>query len=229
MRYFLLWLVLPFMVALSFYGNFRRWDKNCKKTCYKFFAIISFALLPSRRFNFHVYCRLLCQSPIIEMPSLNRYEKVTCENCGTQTSKLNLARHKKSCSAGTLYCTYCPNFSTNSQSDLNYHIAKKHSAPKPDVTFKCKLCHQEFPGFYALRQHRNTQHRMQIGSGTRDVDVGHIMGDVEDHRLREELRFCQHFLWIRNLKERETKFSITLWKISTKQSGTRNLIFFPTI
>ena len=82
----------------------------------------------------------------------------------------------------------------NPQSDLNYHNAKKHSAPKLDVTFKCKLCYQEFPGFYALRQHRNTQHGMQIGSGTRDVDLEHIVGDVEDHRLREELRSCQHFL-----------------------------------
>ena len=35
---------------------------------------------------------------------------------------------------------------------------------------------------------------MQIGSGTRDVDVEHIVGDVEDHRLREEIRSCQHFL-----------------------------------
>ena len=128
------------------------------------------------------------------MPSLKRYEKVTCENCGTQTTKLNLARLKKGCSAGTLYCTQCPNFSTKSQNDLNYHIARKHSAPKPDVTFKCKLCIQEFPGFYALRQHRNTQHGMQIGSGTRDVDVEHIVGDFEDHSLREELRSCQHFL-----------------------------------
>ena len=73
------------------------------------------------------------------MPSLNRYEKVTCENCGTQTTKLNLARHKKSCSAGTLHCNQCPNFFTKSQNALNYHIAKKHSVPKPDITFKCKL------------------------------------------------------------------------------------------
>ena len=35
---------------------------------------------------------------------------------------------------------------------------------------------------------------MQIGSRTRDVDVEHIVGDVEDHRLREVLRSCQHFL-----------------------------------
>ena len=35
---------------------------------------------------------------------------------------------------------------------------------------------------------------MQVGSGTRDVDVEHIVGDVEDHSLREELPCCQHFL-----------------------------------
>ena len=70
------------------------------------------------------------------MPSLIRKEKITCENCGTQTTRNNIVGHKKSCPAGTLYCTHCPNFSTKSQSDLNYHIAKKHSAPKSDVTFK---------------------------------------------------------------------------------------------
>ena len=128
------------------------------------------------------------------MSSLIRKEKITCENCGTQTTRNNIVRHKKRCSVGTLYCTHCPNFSTKSQNDLNYHIAKKHSAPKPEVTFKCKLCYQEFPGFYALRQHRNTQHTMQIGSGPRDVDVEHIEGDVDDHSFREELRSCQHFL-----------------------------------
>ena len=81
------------------------------------------------------------------MPSLIRKEKITCANCGTQTTRNNFVRHKKRCSAGTLYCTHCPNFSTKSLGDLNYHIAKKHSAPKPDVTFKCKICYQEFPGF----------------------------------------------------------------------------------
>ena len=35
---------------------------------------------------------------------------------------------------------------------------------------------------------------MQFGSKTRYVDVEHIVGDVEDHRLREELRTCQRFL-----------------------------------
>ena len=128
------------------------------------------------------------------MPSLIRKEKVTCENCGTQTTRNNIVRHKKNCSCGTLYCTHCPNFSTKSQNDLNWHIAKHHSAPKPDVTFKCKFCYQESPEFYALRQHRNTQHGMQIGSETREFDAEHIVGEVEDHRLREELRSCQNFV-----------------------------------
>ena len=182
------------MVAHSFYGIFRKWEEKFKYTWYNLFAIISFALLQSSCFNVHVYFRLFCATTIIEMPSLNRNEKVTFENCGTQTTKINLARHKKRCSVGTLHCTQCPNFATKSQYDLNYQLAKKHSAPKLDVTFKCKLCFQEFPGFYALRQHRNNQHGLQVGSGTRDVDVQHIVGDVEDHRLREELRSCQHFL-----------------------------------
>ena len=93
-----------------------------------------------------------------------------------------------------MYCTQCPIFSTKSRNEPNYHTALKHSAPKPNVPFNCKLCYQEFSGFYALRQHRNTQDGMQIGSRTRDVDVEHIVGDVEDHSLREELRSCQHFV-----------------------------------
>ena len=35
---------------------------------------------------------------------------------------------------------------------------------------------------------------MQIESRTRDVNVEHIPGDVEDHSWREELPSCQHFL-----------------------------------
>ena len=128
------------------------------------------------------------------MPSLNRNEKVTCENCVVQVTKLNLARHKKSCSAGTLYCSKCPIFFTKSRNDLNYHIAKQHSAAGPSKTYKCNLCHAEFPGFYALRQHKKTQHGTQIGFGASNIDVEDIVGDVDDQGLREELQSCRHFL-----------------------------------
>ena len=128
------------------------------------------------------------------MPALDRNDKVTCGNCGTSVTKKHLSRHKKSCSAGTLYCTQCPNFSTLSQDDFNYHIAKQHSAAGPSKTYKCNLCHAEFPGFYALRQHKNTQHGKQIGFGANNIDVEDIVGDVDDQSLRAELQSCRHFL-----------------------------------
>ena len=151
------------------------------------------------------------------MPSSNRYERVTCENCGTQTTKLNLARHKKKCSAGTLYCSQCPNFSTELQNGLNYQIAKKHSGPKPDITFKCKLCSAEFPGFYTLRQHRNTQHGPKLGFGASNIDVEDILGDVGDKSLREELKSCKHFLTdteMENGRHRVFKFAMSSFDMS---------------
>ena len=116
------------------------------------------------------------------------------KNVVLKLQKKQFCMSQKRCSVGTPYCTQCPNSSAKSQKDPSWHFAKKHSAPKPDVTFKYEICHQEFPGFYALRQDKNTQHGMQIGSGTRDVDEEHIVGDVQDHSLREELCSCQHFL-----------------------------------
>ena len=128
------------------------------------------------------------------MPALDRNVKVTCENCGTSVTKKNLSPHKKCCSAGTLFCTQCLNFSSISQDDLNYHIAKQHSAAGPSKTYKCKFCYAEFPGFYALRQHKNAQHGTQIGFGASNIDVEDIVGDVDDQSLREEFQSCKHFL-----------------------------------
>ena len=82
------------------------------KICYINFANISFALLQSSSYSFHISFSLFCQAPNIEMLSLNCNEKVTGETCGIQTAKLNLARHKKRCSAGTLFSFQCANFCT---------------------------------------------------------------------------------------------------------------------
>ena len=128
------------------------------------------------------------------MPSLNRNEKDTCGDCRTSVTNYHLTRHKLRCSGGALYCPKCPNFFTKSTDDLNYHIAKQHSAAGPSKTYKCNLCHAEFPGFYALRQHKNTEHGKQIGFGASIIDVEDIMGDVDNQSLTEELQSCRHFL-----------------------------------
>ena len=77
---------------------------------------------------------------------------------------------------------------------MNYHIVKQHSAAGLSKTYKCNLCHAEFPGFYALSQHKNTQHGKQVGFGASNIDVEDIVGDVDDQSLREELQSCRHFL-----------------------------------
>ena len=75
---------------------------------------------------------------------------------------------------------------------MNYQIAKKHSAPKPVVTFKCEICYQEFPGFHALRQRKNIQHGFP--SKTENVDLDDIINEVDDANLKEDLRSCQLLL-----------------------------------
>ena len=75
------------------------------------------------------------------MPSLTRKEKITCENCGTQTSKNNSVRHKKRCLVRTLYCPIYFTFSTRSQADLKYNIAKKHNSSQPKKNHQCQFCH----------------------------------------------------------------------------------------
>ena len=46
---------------------------------------------------------------------------------------------------------------------------------------------------------------MHIGSRIKDVYVEHIVGDVEDHRLIEQLRSCQRFLMDSELKRARHK------------------------
>ena len=160
------------------------------------------------------------------MPSLIRYQKVTCEQCGTQTKKLNLARHKKRCSIGTLYSAQCPNFSAKSQKNLNYHIDKKHSAPKLDIAFKCKLCYAEIRGFYAVCQHKNTQHGSEMGFGASNFDVEDIVADADDKSLKEELESCKHFLTDTEWRMEDTESSTLPSYHSTCLCSTINWIMY---
>ena len=184
------------MVGLSFHGIFKN------------FLVIGEYNIKIRATNFSPFFLLHCHNQVVKSVALffrlfcllqkclPLYEKkkVACEHCLTQATRNNIVRHEKRCSAGTLYCSQCPNFSTLSQDDLNYHIAKQHSVAGSSKTYKSKLCHAEFPSFYALRQHKNTQHGTQIGLRASNIDVEDIVGDVDDQNLREEIQSCRHFL-----------------------------------
>ena len=133
------------------------------------------------------------------MLGLDRKFKVTCGNCGTWLTKLNLSRHKLRCSGGILYCPKCPNFSTKSRDDLKYHIAKKHATPRVKITHKCKICLKEFSGFHALRQRKTSEKGIQMKSA--EFDVNNFLED-NDADLREELEACQFFLVDSELQKR---------------------------
>ena len=83
------------------------------------------------------------------------------------------------------------NFSTASLDDLNYHVARKETAPKPDFTFSCKICNQDSPGFYALRQHKNTQYGFP--NKTTYAEPDDVMNEMTDMNLKWELRSCHSF------------------------------------
>ena len=116
------------------------------------------------------------------MPVLDRNVRVTCGNCGISVTKQQLSRHKSRCSDGTFYCPKNPSFSTKSGKDLNYQFAKKHATPQVKNTHKYKICFEEFSGYYALRQHKTSEHGVQIKST--EFDVKNLLED-DDADLKE--------------------------------------------
>ena len=158
------------------------------------------------------------------MPALDRSVKVTCGKCGTSVTKKHLSRHKSRCSGGTLYCANCPNFCTKSWDDLNYHIAKNHATHPLKNTHKCKSCFKEFTGFIALRQHKTSEHGLQMKSA--EFDVRNLF-EVNNADLKEELQACQHFFVDSELeKGRHSVFSFAM---STFDNSLINWIYYSVV
>ena len=118
------------MIALSYYGIFHGCQKLITSTCHKVLVIVFFAVLKSTLFIFYVrLLQTVLSNTNIEMPTLNRNDKVTYENCCILSTRISPARHKKIYSMELLFCSKSPNLSTKSHSEMNYHIAK-NTAPQ---------------------------------------------------------------------------------------------------
>ena len=128
------------------------------------------------------------------MPSLNRNENTNCENCGTQTTRLNFARHKKRCSVGSFICSSRTNFSTKSRAEMNFKIAQKHSKATAMFIHNCTKYDKDFHSFHNLRERKRNEHVARRGSKAQKVDVAQVMGDVDGNSLKENLEACKHFL-----------------------------------
>ena len=89
-----------------FHGNFRKWWKKLENLSYKFFVIISFALLRSSYFIFsHSLQIFLFLKSFTQSPSLNRHEKVTGFMEFSVNGKKNLKTFHTSFSS--LYQLHC--------------------------------------------------------------------------------------------------------------------------
>ena len=178
--------VFPFIVSFSIYGLSIHGRNVLSTTGYMFIATNFLAFLQSGYFNFYIKFRLICYSNFTEMPGVNRNEKTTCENWGTQTTKRNIVWFKSRCSVGSLTCLSCINFSTKSRAEMNYHIGKKHSKGAARVVHKGKICDKDCHSSYSRREHKRKEHGAQRFSWAQNVDVEHVMGDVDDKSLKED-------------------------------------------
>ena len=225
--------VFPFMVSLAFFsssffsGNFPYMGKICKNICYKVFAIISFVLLPSSHFNLQVYFRLFCQTTIVEMFSLIRKEKVKIVVPTLQETVLYGTRR-------VVLLVHCivltVPISPQNPKVIWITILLRSIAPHNLISLSSvNAVIMSFHDFtqYVNRETLNTECK---SDQEQEMWMWNILWEML--RIRDWEKSCVpvNISWrIRNLKERDTKYSITQWKLSTKQSSTRNLITFSTI
>ena len=156
------------------------------------------------------------------MLAKDRNLPVNCEKCGKSIAKYNIARHRKICMMGTLYCkkTNC-NFATKNSAELSYHIAKAHGAKVRNTLNKCVVCQKQFPSFYSLQLHRRKVHQAstKIGSSS-TIRVREVMEKVDNdsESLKEELAACQHLLDDMNSGHgRQEVFNFSLSNLNTKK------------
>ena len=93
-----------------------------------------------------------------------------------------------------MYRPKCPIFSTKLRDDLNYQIAKNHSASGTKNNHTCKECSIEFPSFYSLRHHKQRYLTVETISGGEKADMQSPANAGVDKILVEKLLSCRHFL-----------------------------------
>ena len=153
------------------------------------------------------------------MPSLNRNEKVKCEDCDKEYRRSDAARHRKDCVRGVISGSECRYFTYNQQK-MNYHAVKKHDPSTSKQSTVCSSCEKEFPIYYSLQQHRRKDHGAKQRKPSDSVaDLNKIVEEEGDdgEKLKEELSACQHFLVDTEMENRRHKvFNFQRSKLDTK-------------
>ena len=129
------------------------------------------------------------------MLSLNRDEKVTCDNCVTWTTRNNVARHKTGILLEPLHVPFVPSSQQNPELKWTIRWPQKHSATNTKAAHDCKRCDENFHGFYFQRQQRRKEHGTLRRSRAGNVYVSSLMATIDDNSLKKELQMCKH-CWV---------------------------------
>ena len=124
-----------------------------------------------------------------KMPALDRNLPVKCTKCNKMVVEKNMARQKKSCDSGTLYCPKCPHFCTKKKEDMNYHIAKHHAPKDTNLRTMCTVCLEEFPSFYSFQQNTRRKHGTSTKVGTNSSEKRkEVLESEEQEKDNEQLQ-----------------------------------------
>ena len=226
MRLFLLRQVLPFTVALSIYGIFRIWQKYAKILATKFSPLF---LLPCYRqiasiFKFisHHSVKVLLLKCLLWIDTRKLHVRIVVPKLQSWILRVTVRV------VLLIHCTI-PNVPMSPQNlktiwltKLLRSIAPQNLTSPWSVNFAFKSF-QDFT-FYVNIETLNTECKS-------DQEQEMWMWNIYWEMLRiigwEKSGVPVNISWwIPKLKERDTKYSITQWKLSTKQSWTRNFIIF---
>ena len=121
-------------------------------------------------------------------------KKYNCENCGSETTRFNLARHKKRCSAWSLTCFSFTNCSTKPELKRIVTLPKNTLRERLGLFKNAKHVTKALAAFTYCENMSggSVEHReVQVLKMFR---VTQLMGDVVGTSLREELETCKHLL-----------------------------------
>ena len=57
-----------------------------------------------------------------------------------------------------------------------------------------KICDKDVHSLHKSRERKRQEHEAQRGFGAQNINVAHVMRDVDDNSLKEELETSKHFL-----------------------------------
>ena len=139
------------MVALSFCGSLRKWEVLFKKFRHKFFSIISFSLLQSKCFSLSVQFRLFRSKPF-----LNFFQYIDTRKLHVRlvVPKLQTLILPVTGRVVLLVHFIVPNLTISPQNPqmIWITIMLRSTVPKPDVSFKFKLCYQGFHAYVNIEK-----------------------------------------------------------------------------